>query len=238
MGLKSWSASNYLSAASVPVTAYPFLFSIWFNSSAPATDRIALVIGTGVGNRFAELAPSASDRNQAACWNGTTYGVAQSAASALTTSTWIHCTGTFQGSADRDEYVGGTNKVSNTTSVTGLSTPTNLRIGANLDASQPCATNDGIAEASIWDTTGLSSTDRDNLAAQLATSANPIAINGQAQPWAGKMVWYRRLFSVATLNTGSGSPDLTMTGTLTDHASHPTVDAPPASTNLMPQIWM
>jgi len=228
MGLTGWSTSNYLSASSMPITAYPFLVSSWFITPGNATDRYISALGVS-DTDFNGLAPSASGRYQALSYKDPALGAAQSGVGAIPTSTWNNYVGTFNSTTSRDVYKDGTGKFSDTTTVVP-STPTILTIGVSPGFLQPLGSDEGVAEASIWDTTGFSSTDRDNLAVQLATSANPMAINTQAaQAWTGKLVWYRRLFNTAGLNVGTTGSDLTMTGTLTNHASHPTVDAPPAS---------
>jgi len=61
----------------------------------------------------------------------------------------------------------------------------------------------------------------------LAAGGNPLNINGQsAQPWTGKLVAYWDLPSTADLTDKSGNGHtLTTNGTLTNFASHPTIDA-------------
>jgi hypothetical protein len=140
-------------------------------------------------------------------------------------NTWFNMCGSWVSSASRSAWFNGGTAGNDTTSISPT-TPDRTNIGSNFgNFSFPSAA--GLAEISVWDLTGFTSGNRDSLAAAVAAGGNPLNITAQvSQPWSGKLVAYWPLTNASTLTDSSGNGHtLTMVGALTNHASHPTIDA-------------
>jgi hypothetical protein len=240
MALTSWSDSNFLSrlAAGWP-GAEPFMVSAWCNlATGSAAYRFIYEIydfaDASSNRRSLRLADN--DGLECEIVNG-----AQGVASDGThpNNTWFNVCGAWVSSTSRSAWLNGGTSGDDATSVSVIA-PNRTLIGTGGGIfSFPAAA--GLAEISVWDLTGFSAGNRDSLAAALAAGQNPINLNAAAaQPWTGKLSRYWTLLNTSTLTDASGNDatPLTMDGTLTNHASHPTIDAVDAggATNLMGQI--
>jgi hypothetical protein len=229
-----WAIGNYLSRnAAVWPGQLPYLATAWIHLPLSSATRNVFSLGTAAtvnNQRRLYLStthfPTAQSR--------TTVGVQAVSTTAVTASTWYFVGAAFVGDAARDVYV-NTNKISSTS--TNIPTAPNAWfIGIEPGLSDPFTNTGGIGEVTMWDLAGLTGADIDNLVAELATlqgatsARNPLAINAQAQPWAGKLVAYWRLTNNTDLtDLTTHGHNLTMIGTLTTYANTPPVDAVPAA---------
>ena len=150
-------------------------------------------------------------------------------------------TGEIISSSSRAALLNGGGRGSDATSVTGIPASAGVWIGvlgSNITAN-PWFNTGGLAEVSIWGG-AMSAAEMDSLSALLAAGDNPINLNAQAaQPWTGQLKAYWPLTSTSDLADASGNGHtLSMVGTLTNHASHPTIEAVSAGGQLMGQACL
>lgn len=235
MALTSWSTSNYLYTASLPVTAAPLLISAWvYRNSGTGTHRTVAALGQSpaTNNYHGLRIESSGNLVQAQSYDATTYGAATSS-SAPGSAQWQHIAGFWLTNAARYAYVAGGNRGLDTANTTP-SAPTRMTIGFILDDGTVLNSADGLGEISIWDGTGFSLADGDSLVAKLnnggggGNGANPVSVNAEsAQPWTGKLAAYYPLPDDTDLTDHAvTSHDLSMQGTLTNWGgSAPPVDS-------------
>jgi Concanavalin A-like lectin/glucanases superfamily len=235
MALTGWGLGKRLERLSQVIDTYPFLISAWVNQTAAGSDRCIVHIGTGTTTnaRRAELRlqPVAGDKVQAIMYDTTTY--TESTASTNSPSgSWFHACGQYVSTSSRNALLNGASKGSNTTTTSPAASDRIYISQMAVDNSLMGAT-DGIAEISLWDCAGMTAGNMDTLAGKLynggaaGAGGNPLNITAEAaQPWTGKLMAYWPLTSTTDLADASGnSKTLTMQGTLTNFASHPTIES-------------
>lgn len=228
MALTSW-AGNYLSTTSMPLTAYPLLLSAWGYRVSTTANRTMLQIGTsgsGDPNRYGQLRLVSGNQVSAATL-GTGFVAAQTTTIAGA-DTWFHAAASFSATNARDAYINGGDKSPDVTA-SDATTPDIVYAGHNAPG-ENWGSGDALGELSIWNTSGFSSTNRDDLVTKLAGGDNPIAIKLEVgQPWTDMLVAYWRLTDTNDLNDLSGNGHhMTMQGTLTNWGgTQPPVDQAP-----------
>jgi Concanavalin A-like lectin/glucanases superfamily len=238
MALTSWALGNYLSLASPVVTTadHPFLVSVWGNSP-DVTGAVHYAINIGVdgsdNNCTVDLG-TLSGGGQLLSGQGATPGTREHAVSSASPSvnTWFHMSGEMISTTSRAVLLNGSGRGTNTNSVT-VTTANSVYIGAGIISPFLWNATGGIAEISIWKCSGMTTGNMDSLAVKLynggaaGAGGNPININAEtAQPWTGKLAAYWPMTNTSTLTDSSGNGlTLTMIGTLTNFASHPTIEA-------------
>lgn len=222
MAVEGFSAANFLDTlAEVWPGAEPF--GLWVRLNHPdagvsgqiyvlgqdavSTDRRHLLLTSGNGIQCASVDAAGSAANISTV-PGNEWAAAQCA--------WIS-------SVLRSMWLEGTGRVDETTSRTPAA-PDKTIIGLTTTDGAPFP--GGLAEISVWDLTGFSTTDENDWAALGATTINPYIANRQAaQPWAGSLVAYWRLLTSSDIQDLSGAGfDLVLSGSLTTFATHPSVD--------------
>jgi hypothetical protein len=224
-GVASFNTGNYLSRNAAVLTTYPFFVSAWgFIPSLDANNRVGVSIGIGSGDNVHNLMLYSAD----------VFGVKarDTAASdaldgAPPTGAWFHMAGSFVSTTRREASVNaGTKAVSTTSRIP--TTPDQIHIGtqSNVAANWGSgSTTRGLAEISAWNCCAVEA-DRDALIAKLANGQNPINVDNEAgQAWRGTLVAYWPLTDTTDLTDATGNGhDLSETGTLTNHASHPDIE--------------
>jgi len=235
MALTGWSDSNFLSRAAV-VGTEPFFVIGWCNLANAATFRNLYGQGAvDTGANYRTVLFYNNNLGVVESYDGTNDGLAVGAAHPA--NTWHILGAAFTSGSSRSVWVNADARVDNTTAVT-VGAGTETRIGKGVNDGIPFTTAGGIAEVSVWDSTGMSLANLDSLVVKIRAGGNPININAEAaQPWTAKLTTYV-LDSANTLTDLSGNGNnFTMQGTLTNFASHPTIDAVTSSAiNLMGQI--
>lgn len=231
MAIEGFTTANYLRVASGLGFAGtdPLFLSGWMFEPTAETAGMLVDLGdTGTNNRRGLTARTGG--NPAAQINGA--GLQAIATADEPNNTWFHLSGWYDAGTDVEVWLDGANMGSNAGSE-GLTDPNVFTVGTNTPLAADAGAAMGIGEVSAWDPTGFDSTDRANLAAELATlvmgsAPNPIAVSNQGgQAWTGRLVAYWRLEDTTDLEDLRGSADLTITGSLTDFSGHPPVDAVP-----------
>jgi hypothetical protein len=227
MALTSWSASNYLRRLSQVYDTYPFMISAWGFRGVTVNAVNMIEVGTSASADHVRGRLQASGtNNRLEAQSRSTSNAAASLALDAPLSTWFHIAGEFIATNSRAVLQDGANRVSDATSVSPNAS-NSVHVGVRSDASSPWPSGSGLAEASIWNCSGMTTGNMDSLAVKLAAGENPINIDAEAgQPWTGLLVAYWPLTNTSDLADATGNGhDLTMVGTLTNHASHPTIDA-------------
>lgn len=232
MGVKDFTATDYYSLASAPITSYPLCISAWLYWPSASTNEAACAVWLGQASssdRFAVAAVGQFGTNftriQAVSRIGSTTGAETTAD--FTEDAWFHYFGWWPSFTERNVQTDdGSDKNQNTVDMTGIGTPTLLRIGRRGDGTPaPWDDSCGIAEVSIWTGTGSSAND-EALGDLLATGDNPLNLDETAaQPYTGKLVSYWTLETTSATTDQKGANDLTVNGTLANFGSHPTIDA-------------
>lgn len=227
-----WSLSNYLArTASTPVTAFPFMLSIWGNDGDTAQSCLIAIGQDGQNNQqLGVLGLLATTREVFALSRATGSQFAQSA-SGRPANTWFHAFGELNATNYRRASLDGVEGTANTSS-TAPGVANAVKIGVRPNGSEPYANTGGLAEASVWATTGMTEANRLALGDKLAAGDNPLAIDAEVgQPWTGLLLAYWRLSTHTDITDLSGNGyDLSTVGTLTTFGSHPPVDAVPGGT--------
>lgn len=238
MALTGWSANtNYLQRTE-GIGTVPMLFSIWCYSATGTTAfRPALTTCINGDVDFNQQCIRAdSNDTLRALTTGTASQDQANTAGTHANNTWFHLAGMFLAANSRKCYYNSTaSTATNATSLTP-NAPDRTRIGIDKSTGFAWSNAGGLAETSIWDLTGFSVANSDSLVALLYgaggspgnAGGNPLNITAQAaQPWTGKLIAYWPLTSTSDLADATGNGHLmSMIGTLTNHASHPTIDAP------------
>lgn len=227
MALTGWSAANFLVRSSQVYDTLPFALSVWFyrDNNITATFRFMGAVGTdGSTNNRHDIGLNGTQTMRADSID--TAADTASGTVAADAITWTHGFAEFIATNDRAVSLNGADRQTNT----GTATPTTTNkatIGVVGNNANPFDTAGALAEFSIWDTSGMTPTDRTDLRDKLSAGENPLTIDAEsAQPWTGKLVAYWPLPTSADLADASGNGhDMTMQGTLTTFGSHPPVDA-------------
>jgi len=227
MALTGWSDTNFLSRAAV-VGTEPFFVAGWCNLASSAVYKTLYAQGavdTGANYRHAQITDS-SNIAVVESYDGTADGIASSNIG-HPASSWFVFGAAFTSGSSRSIWLHTDTRVDDTTAVT-ITGGTATRIGKAMNDGAPFAATGGIAEVSVWNTTGMTLANLDSLVVKIRAGENPININAESsQPWTGKLFRYWPLTNSTTLTDASGNDatPLTMNGTLTNFASHPTIDA-------------
>jgi len=226
-GITGWSNANYLNREEAVVTAYPFAFYCWgYLPKGAASIGTALTIGNSASavERRAQARIDATEHVQAAVETSAGFSVA-SVSAAASEETWFLLSTHFVSITLREAQLNDGDLATNATSrdPTGAD---RTRIGRRHTNLEPWSSTGALAECSIWDTTGMDATNRRSLDTKMAAGENPININAEsAQPWSGLLVAYWPLNNVSDFTDYSGNGyDMTQAGTLSNFASHPTID--------------
>jgi len=230
MALTSWNTTAYLHKAAA-IGAQPFYVSAW--AKRPT--------GTALARNIFSSGASGSAVGQMVIWCNTddTLQVEQQGAGGAAIATahpndiWFHVGGAWIASNSRRAYrnadTPGTNGGSGTPA-----TVADTLIGIGNNIANQWAVAGGLAEVSMWNITGFTTGNIDSLDAKLynggAASAggNPLNITVEsAQPWSGKLLAYWPLTSTSDLANAAnpGTNNMVMVGTLTNYATHPTIEA-------------
>ena len=212
---------EYLYTDTLPVSAPPFLFVGWgkitdiddwhtivgLSDTAASTDYWSMDFGGGTtGDPVRGVARAGGTQREALTTTG------------YSADTWTHAAYYVKSTTDRRAYIGGTDKGTNTTSVTpssidrfavGVRPLSNPTDGFPLDGR--------IAHVAVYDTTGLSDATVETAITSLAAGRNPQNIE------VGSLIAHWELDTDP--NDDFGSNTLTEVGTITyDGADNPTVD--------------
>jgi hypothetical protein len=224
-GLTSWSTSNYLRRLSAVYGTDALCLSVWMNRAVADLDfsRHSLVLGTSTSDNHRRGINTFNNALQAS--SQSTIG-ASATSITVPTSQWVHLGAEFITTSSRASLVNGADRATNTSAISPNASDS-VYLGVKPDATGELKATVGLAEASVWNCVGLSEANMDSLLVKLAAGENPINVNAEGgQPWSSKLVAYWPLTNTTDLNDASGNGHhLTMVGTLTNHASHPTIDA-------------
>jgi hypothetical protein len=230
MALTSWSASNYLERVAQVINTYPFLISVWLHRVTTG-GSCAVYVGDNVQQRRGQVRiDGTTGAVQALTFDGTVINDANTAVGQGTGS-WYHGFGEFTAANSVAALINAGNKATNANNPT-VGNSDRVRIGVLPDASQPFGNTNGIAEIALWDGTGMTAGNMDSLATKLfnggvaGAGGNPLLITAEGgQPWSGKLRAYWPLANTTDLADASGNGHtLSMVGTLTNFASHPTIE--------------
>ena len=206
--------SHHLKTTTVPVSAVPLSFSLWFNSdSITANQVICCISDTGsIGNYFAiELRGAevgAEADAVAAVKRGTTFTQAFTT-STYSANTWHHAGATFSSGSSFAAYIDGGSKGTNTNAETpsGLDV---LVLGV-LSRTTDIAYFDGdLAEFGIWNVELT-----DNEMKMLAAGVSPLHVRPDS------LVYYLPIHGISSpeVELSGGVNPATVTGaTQSDHA--------------------
>lgn len=244
MSLTGWSANtNYLQRTS-GVGTVPMLFSIWcYSATGTSAFRPALTTCINGDVDFNQQCVRAeSNDTLRALTTGTAAQDQASTAGTHANNTWFHLAGAFSATNARKVHYNSTASTATDSNTETPNAPNRTRIGADKSTGFSWPSAGRLAEASIWDLTGFTQTDRDNLVAKLynggagGAGGNPVLIKNEVgQPWSGKLLAYWPLTTSSDLADASGNGlDMTMVGTLTTGASHPNIEPPAVNTNVTP----
>jgi hypothetical protein len=139
-------SSQYLSNTTLAVPSLPTSFACWFKPASIGAVQALINFTDAAGNNLRRLRIAAGGTLGAQDFNSPTSAIAETTG-VLSAGTWSFCGGSFASATSRIVYL-GTEKVSNTTSVTpsGLD---RLIVGANAT---PAQFADGdMAELVVWD---------------------------------------------------------------------------------------
>jgi hypothetical protein len=235
-----WSASNFLTRSGFIRDGDAFLVNVWVKGPHNATVHVWSQGQNGTLNHRRTLRIPGSPRASAQVQ--TTGGAAVSTNTGLSTSTWGPVAARFDTTTSRTAYHTAGNKATPNTTSVSPATPDQLRVGLSHAGDSAFFSTGGIAEVSVWDTTGMTDGEIDSLVTgQLqdvsgGTAANPLIINAQTgQPWEGTLLayWPLDINAADPWDDASGNGhDLSMTGTLTDEGTFPPVDSADVSVSL------
>ena len=167
---REFDGSQHLTHSGAPVTGEPFTLACWYLTTDAAADQVLISLAPNSGNYHALAlgGTTGGDPVSAVSFDGSA-GVADSTAG-FSTSTWQHACAVFAAADDRRVYLNGTNKGTNTDSITpGTLAATALAYSADTTPGYHLAGN--IAEAAVWD---VALTDAE--VAMLAQGVSPLLV--------------------------------------------------------------
>jgi len=238
-GITGWSGSNYLRRLSQVYDTNPFIISMWIRLNALGTEREFIHVGTSGQESQARgyVEVNTSNQMQARTFDGG--GVGQAVTSdAVSSGAWFEGFAEFIAVNSRAISFANAHRVTDATSKT-TNASDSVYIGVRADATQPVAAADCLAEFAIWDGTGMSDANRAALDAKIAAGGNPINISAEVgQPWSGMLKAYWPMTSATDLADASGNGHtLSVVGSLSNCASHPTIDAVFGRRKIAPVIF-
>lgn len=134
-----------------PTTSQVLTLACWYKPNAASSTQVVLsLLQNNVTWYGFYLQQSSSNQLAAVAVHNNTFKSATITSPSLSTGTWYHFAGVFNGSTSRKAYLNGGTPVENTDS---LSTPTTLRTGALAAYKDSAAVwaNGAIAEIGIYD---------------------------------------------------------------------------------------
>lgn len=232
MALTGWSSSNHLKKTSSKVyDTEPMMISAWIKVPDFTTDYYMLatsgVDGSTVNRRT--LRTDITTGNVTAQIVGGSSGSTATTSTAGSINTWVHCFAEFIASDSGAALINGGSKGTGYTA----------RVPASADcfyvgilpngSSFPMRSTGGLCEISVWNAAGLSSAERDALAALLynggtSGGANPLNVNASGT-YAGLLIAYWLDSNNTITDLAGNGHDLSTVGTLSDFGDHPTIDA-------------
>jgi hypothetical protein len=143
-------SSQYLSAASAPVTVEPLTMSLWFRPTSLIDGQCLLTLGASAGVARYQMSANASTGSVLVIKtaDGGTQGISTNTAS-FTVGQWMHIAAVFSSTTNRIGYINGVAGTANTTSVT-TATPDRIVVGARLNTGFSQYTNGDIAEVGVY----------------------------------------------------------------------------------------
>lgn len=196
--------SNYMSAGSALVTAYPFTIAGWFKTGDIATAQTIWSAADAASDDedwFLGMHSDATITSRVKAGGG---GFSSFTAGTVSANTWVHVAGVFASASSRTPYLNGTAGTTETTAVT----PSNLDnfIFGQLRRLNPAQPVDGkLGYWGLWN--------------NALSGANITSLAGGALPSAvssGTLVsWWRMLGTASPETDHQSSNDLTITGTVT-----------------------
>lgn len=217
MAVTGFTTSNFLRTTTTPITGKPITLSIWCNPNSTSTMRLFEWADNATTNNLARINFSGSNQVTGTYNNGGS-AVTVSTTGTVSVGSWTHACAVFAGSSALS-YINGT--AAPTPAVIG-SDPTGVdRFGVGISATGGAATApfDGLLErACVWN---MALTQSDISA--LAAGADPFSV----QP--ANLVCYWRLLTTTDITNlvTPGTHDLTLTGSLSNGGSSPTIyDSP------------
>ena len=145
-------SSQYLSAASAPVTVEPLTIALWYRVASTPTNRMAISLGRSSGQGAFRLNVTGTTMLAQRVDDTGAPNASSSTTVANTVGTWYHAAGVFLGSGSAvTGYINGVAGTPATNTGTTLSTLDRIVIGARLSAGSPGLYFDGdIAEVGVW----------------------------------------------------------------------------------------
>jgi hypothetical protein len=230
MALTGWvDNTNYLFRnAAVWPGAVGFYVSAWCYraTGSAATSWIFSLFEAGTDHRslFAET--------DDVIWIEASGDVSTSVAGAHANAAWFHVGAGFL-AADQAVYRNASSGGASVADTVLTPTATTIGVHGAGGNSASWANAGALAEISVWDTTGMTTGNVTSLDAKLynggagGAGANPLNVDAElAQPWTGKLVAYVIDSANSLTDLAGNGHNFTMQGTLTNFASHPTIDAP------------
>jgi hypothetical protein len=145
-------SSQYLSAASAPVTVEPLTIALWYRLASTPTNRMAFALARSTGQGAFRINVTGTTMLAQRVDDGGTPNASSSTTVANTVGTWYHAAGVFLGSGSNvTGYINGVAGTPATNTGSTLSTLDRIVIGARLSAGTPGLYFDGdIAEVGVW----------------------------------------------------------------------------------------
>jgi hypothetical protein len=143
-------SSQYLSAASAPLTVEPLTMALWFRPTSLIDGQCLLNLGSSAGAARYQISANASSNQVLVIKtaDGGTQGVSTNTAS-FAVGQWMHIAAVFSSTTNRIGYINGVAGTANTTSV-GTATPERIVIGARFTGAVSQFANGDIAQVSVW----------------------------------------------------------------------------------------
>lgn len=213
-------SSQYLYRTSAVVSGYPFTVAGWFRTATTGADCLF-----GIGRSsdpayyLVRILARGDLSNVISAARSGTEGVGEmtSGGSTYTSNTWTHFAYVARSATDTQLYLSGSSAGTDTTNVTAPTGLDRTSIGRLFRGTDSELFYEGLAaHIAVW------SADKTSNIAALAGGANPLA-------YTTGLVSYWLVDGTGTDNDQYGTNHLTDSGSTTDGASDPTVDAPPSS---------
>lgn len=192
-------STDYLTVASVPISAYPFTMACFFNTTDTTTAQGLIAFDSGAGNYHALLANGNVGGDPVGAASRISTYTAATSSTGYTSGTWHHAAGVWTSSTSRDAFIDGGSKGSDTNSRL-FDTMVNTDMGIFKSATGYLTGS--LANAAIWN---VALTDAE--IASLATGVSPLLIRPQS------LVGFWPLVGNNSPETDFvGNNDLTVTG--------------------------
>lgn len=145
-------SSQYLSAASAPVTVEPLTIALWYRLASTPTNRMALALARSTGQGAFRINITGTTMLAQRVDDTGAPNASSSTTVANTVGTWYHAAAVFLGSGSNvTGYINGVAGTPATNTGSTLSTLDRIVIGARLSAGSPGLYFDGdIAEVGVW----------------------------------------------------------------------------------------